>query len=768
MPRCGAQRLRIGLTLAAVSGLEAVAILGPAGLGRPPILGGDGPGYHRLAVNLLDHGWFSLSGSSPYEPTVIRTPGYPAFLAAVYSIAGRSPLGVRVTQFALLWGTACLVYCVARPRLGYRAALVGSLLCACYPPFLFMAGYHLTETLATFLAVLFVLLLEIAANDGARTMGAWASLALGTVVGVAALVRPSMAPLAAIAMAWLLGAPRRMPPTRRLTLAVLAAAAAAVCVLPWSVRNYAVSGRIIPLAAASGWSRYVSVSQYAGRISYAIRVKEWGLINADAARREQEAMAAVASNREAVAEPTAPDSVRIECLVDRSYERDAAALFQRLSISDILRSLPVRVAYLWSTGDMAPRPSAWLHRGTQMLHAALACCAVLGLWSLHRDLRTIALFLLLPAYFTLLHLVYHVESRYTFPARPFVLVLAGVALGSRSRSRSRSNIAQGPQESSIAALSRPDAVSVDLTVTVVSWNTRDLLRDCLESLRGGCGGQRVEVHVIDNASDDGSAEMVREQFPEVRLTANHENVGFARANNQSWREARGRYWLLLNSDTRVRPGALDRLVAFLEERPRAGLVTARLVNPDGTPQHCAQPLPAVGRTLFEALRLHKCLPAPCRGRFLLGPYWTYDRPLRIGWTWGTALLARRQAVQQAGPLAEDFFMYGEDLEWCLRMRRHGWETWFCPEAQVLHLGGQSSAQRWDEAGRTEMILDGVYRAVQLDRGRFSVRMLQAATLGALSIEWAAARIRGRRRDRLSALIRYQLASLAAQRSRRTP
>jgi GT2 family glycosyltransferase len=327
--------------------------------------------------------------------------------------------------------------------------------------------------------------------------------------------------------------------------------------------------------------------------------------------------------------------------------------------------------------------------------------------------------------------------------------------------------AQSLQDDPIAALSSPatakGAVSLDLTVTVVSWNTRDLLRDCLESLRGGCGGQRAEVHVIDNASEDGTAEMVRERFPEVKLTRNRENVGFARANNQSWREVRGRYWLLLNSDTVVRPGALDRLVSFLDERPRAGLVTARLVNPDGTPQHCAQPLPGVGRTLFEASRLHKCLPAPWRGRLLLGPYWTYDRPARIGWTWGTALLARREAVEQAGPLPEDFFMYGEDLEWCLRMRRHGWETWFCPEAEVVHLGSRSSAQRWDEGGRTERILEGIDRAVRLHRGCAYAWLLRAASVAALAIEWTAAWLRGRRRDRLSALLHYRLRSLVTAR-----
>jgi GT2 family glycosyltransferase len=328
------------------------------------------------------------------------------------------------------------------------------------------------------------------------------------------------------------------------------------------------------------------------------------------------------------------------------------------------------------------------------------------------------------------------------------------------------------RDDAVTARSSPavnqDAEFIDLTVTVVSWNTRDLLRECLESLRDGCGRRRVEVHVVDNASEDGSVEMVRERFPEVKLMQNRENVGFARANNQSWRESRGRYWLLLNSDTRVPPGALDHLASLLDEQPRAGLATARLVNPDGTPQHCAQPLPSVGRTLLEALRLHKCLPARWRGRLLLGPYWTYDRPAPIGWTWGTALLARREAVQEAGPLSEDFFMYGEDLEWCLRMRRHGWEVWFCPEAEVVHLGGQSSAQRWDEGGRTERILDGVYQAVRIDRGRLYVRLLQAATLGALFIEWVAAGIRGRRRDRLSALLRYHLRPPATSQNGSTP
>jgi GT2 family glycosyltransferase len=283
----------------------------------------------------------------------------------------------------------------------------------------------------------------------------------------------------------------------------------------------------------------------------------------------------------------------------------------------------------------------------------------------------------------------------------------------------------------------------ELTVTVVSYNTRALLAACLESLAQGAQRVGVEVHVVDNASRDGSVDMVRKRFPGVRLFANAANVGFARANNQSWACARGRYWLLLNSDAEVRPGALDELVRFMDEHPRAGLATARLVNADGTPQHCAQQTPSVLSALVEATRLHLLLPRGVRGRLLLGPYWNYQKPIRVGWTWGTALVARRRAVEQCGPLSDAFFMYGEDLEWCLRLRRRGWEVWFCPDAEVLHHGGQSPLEGAQAGGRLQVILDGVYRAVAAHRGWWYTRVLQGANLLALSSAWLGARCKGR-------------------------
>jgi len=227
------------------------------------------------------------------------------------------------------------------------------------------------------------------------------------------------------------------------------------------------------------------------------------------------------------------------------------------------------------------------------------------------------------------------------------------------------------------------------------------------------------------------------------LFTNDENKGFAHANNLSWSHARGRYWLLLNSDTEIGEGAIDSLIDFMDRTPRAGLATARLLNPDGSPQFCAQRSPSIFLTLIELLRLHKLLTARARGRIFLGSYWSYDQAIQLGWAWATALIARREVVAEAGLLNEDFFMYGEDLEWCLRVSRRGWQIWYCPDADVVHHGGQSAAVRWAEKSHMKVKLDATYRAVEIHKGRSYTRILQASFLMALAVEWLIARITGR-------------------------
>lgn len=276
--------------------------------------------------------------------------------------------------------------------------------------------------------------------------------------------------------------------------------------------------------------------------------------------------------------------------------------------------------------------------------------------------------------------------------------------------------------------------TLDLTVTIVSWNTKELTRDCLNSLLTENVKKIAEVHVVDNNSHDGSVEMIRQEFPKVKVFANTENLGFARANNQSWCEAKGKYWLLLNSDTIVKPGAIEKLVAFMDAHPQAGLATAKLLSPDGTLQYCAQREQCFSTMFLEFFRLHKLLPSKLRGKLLLGSYFSHDYPERLGWAWGTALVGRREAIEQTGALSENYFMYGEDLEWCLRVRKYGWQVWFCPESEIIHYGGQSSDQTWDNSKKNTIILDNCYQAIEEHRGWLYVNLMKLAVLSISLVE----------------------------------
>lgn len=244
----------------------------------------------------------------------------------------------------------------------------------------------------------------------------------------------------------------------------------------------------------------------------------------------------------------------------------------------------------------------------------------------------------------------------------------------------------GRSRGSIGERSRPD-----LSVIIVSWNTRDLLRACLGSLRRETEGLQSEIWVVDNASDDGSPEMVAREFPEVRLVRNRTNRGFAEANNQVLRKATGRYLLLLNPDTEIRPGAVD--AALEAARTWGTAVAARLLNPDGSLQHSCFRFPTLGTDFLEALYLHRLLPLSLRGRILLGGYWSHDEARTVDWALGAFLLAPAEAVDAAGPLPEEYPLFGEDLEWCWRLREAGYPVRYCPEAEVVHYGNQSAGQR---------------------------------------------------------------------------
>ncbi|MBN1657072.1 MAG: glycosyltransferase family 2 protein [Anaerolineae bacterium] len=229
----------------------------------------------------------------------------------------------------------------------------------------------------------------------------------------------------------------------------------------------------------------------------------------------------------------------------------------------------------------------------------------------------------------------------------------------------------------------PD-LSVELSIVITSWNTEELLAQCLQSL----AGTRAEVIVVDNASADGSVAMIKRSHPHVQLVENRENLGFARANNQGIAMSRGRYVALLNSDTRVYDGAFDRLVAFMDTHPRAGGCGPRLVNADGSLQPSCHPVLTPGRELWRLLFLDYLW----RRATYAQATWAPNRPHQVEVIKGACLVLRREALSEVGVFDDRYFMYTEEMDLCYRLLRAGWEMWWVPDATVLHYGEASSRQ----------------------------------------------------------------------------
>mgnify|MGYP002078437655 CR=1 FL=1 len=231
---------------------------------------------------------------------------------------------------------------------------------------------------------------------------------------------------------------------------------------------------------------------------------------------------------------------------------------------------------------------------------------------------------------------------------------------------------------------------MDLSIIIVSWNVRDLLERALACVSTTVRASSFEVIVVDNASDDGSVAMVRERFPEVRVIANPENVGFGRANNQGAALARGRYLLLLNPDAFVHAGTLDQLVAFMDAHPDAGAAAPRLRYEDGRLQRSVTSFPTVLTELWTTIGLDRAFPKhPVFGRYKL-TYWAMDDLRPVDALMGACLLLRREVVNQVGLFDEQFFMYSEEVDLCYRIQRAGWKNYFVPSVEATHIWGGSS------------------------------------------------------------------------------
>jgi hypothetical protein len=233
--------------------------------------------------------------------------------------------------------------------------------------------------------------------------------------------------------------------------------------------------------------------------------------------------------------------------------------------------------------------------------------------------------------------------------------------------------------------------SLDLSIIIVSWNVRDLLRACLQSIDSQRGGLELEVIVVDGASVDGSPAMVAESFPRVKLIACDDNVGFPRGNNIGLAEANGRFLLLLNPDTEIKGNALSEMVRYLEAHSDVGLLGPQLLNRDGSIQSSRRRFPNMATALVESTWLEPVAP-----QNIMRHYYALDLPddqvSDVDWVMGACMLIRREIFSTVGGLDEAFYMYSEELDWCRRIKDAGWRVVYLPTAQVLHHVGKSSEQ----------------------------------------------------------------------------
>ncbi|HSH05834.1 MAG TPA: glycosyltransferase family 2 protein [Anaerolineae bacterium] len=233
--------------------------------------------------------------------------------------------------------------------------------------------------------------------------------------------------------------------------------------------------------------------------------------------------------------------------------------------------------------------------------------------------------------------------------------------------------------------------AVDLSIVIVSWNVRELLRVCLQTVDGGRGELALEVIVVDGGSVDGSAAMVAAEFPWVKLIARPDNVGFPKGNNIGIAEAGGRHILLLNPDTELIGEALTTMVDYLDRHQNVGGVGAQLLNPDGSVQSSRRRFPTVVTGLVESTWLQPWAPSGVLAHYFAEDL-ADDEINEVDWVVGACLMVPRRVVAEVGDLDVGYFMYSEELDWCRRIKDGGWQIVYLPTAQVVHHVGKSSEQ----------------------------------------------------------------------------
>lgn len=232
------------------------------------------------------------------------------------------------------------------------------------------------------------------------------------------------------------------------------------------------------------------------------------------------------------------------------------------------------------------------------------------------------------------------------------------------------------------------SASADLSIVIVAWNVRELVLDCLASIREAKLGITYEVILVDNGSADFTVETVSRQFPDTRILALPKNIGFGAGNNRGLEVMRGRHAVLLNSDTIVLPGGLEACVRYLDQNPRVGAVGPQLLNPDRTKQNCIHNSPNLVSEVVGQSLLRRLLPRRYPSKLV-----DYDGPVEVEAVLGACLFARREVIEQVGMIDEGYFFFLEETDWCHRIRAAGWRVVHLPDAYVIHLYGESTKKK---------------------------------------------------------------------------
>ncbi len=294
-------------------------------------------------------------------------------------------------------------------------------------------------------------------------------------------------------------------------------------------------------------------------------------------------------------------------------------------------------------------------------------------------------------------------------------------------------------------------VAPHISLIIVNWNGGALLQHAVESVIACPPSIEYEIVIVDNASSDNSLALLRAseavhpliETKRLSIIENQENIGFGRANNQAFALTKSRLVLLLNPDTEVTPGSIDRLIRTIDSTARIGAVGPKLLNADGSLQVSVwRNPPAAWEIMLSQLKLYQLLPRSFRGELLLGGHWDHARERSVPMLSGAAMLVRRTVIDEVGGFDERFHMYGEDNEWCLRIARAGWLLVFQPAAVIRHHGAASSLQRWNNLEKLRVQLEANYFFQQQSLSRFSLITNQLASYVTALGQHLSRRVRG--------------------------